>query len=102
MSLSLVYALGGAGLCILGLAGFALLRHLLRRLMAFNVFGSGVFLLLVGLAQTHGQVDPVPQALVLTGIVVALAATALAVVLMRRWYWLTGATEVDEHREARC
>lgn len=102
MSAALVYALGGAGLCVLGLAGFSLLRHLLRRLMAFNIFGSGVFLILVGLAQTHGQTDPVPQALVLTGIVVALAATALAVVLMRRWHWLSGATEVDEHRDVQC
>lgn len=102
MSTGLVYALGGAGLCAIGLAGFALLRHLLRRLMAFNVIGSGVFMLLVGVAQAHGTPDPVPQALVLTGIVVALAATALAVVLMRRWYWLTGATELDEPRKPRC
>jgi len=102
LSAALVYALGGAGLCVLGLAGFALLRHLLRRLMAFNVLGSGVLLFLVGLAQTHGRPDPVPQALVLTGIVVALAATALAVVLMRRWYRLTGATELDGRRAPRC
>ncbi|MDZ7839594.1 MAG: NADH-quinone oxidoreductase subunit K [Gammaproteobacteria bacterium] len=102
MSTSIIYALGGAALCGIGLAGFALLRHLLRRLMAFNVIGSGVFLLLVGLAQTRGVADPVPQALVLTGIVVALAATALAVVLMRRWYRLTGATELEERREPPC
>lgn len=102
MSTSIIYALGGAALCGIGLAGFALLRHLLRRLMAFNVIGSGVFLLLVGLAQARGVPDPVPQALVLTGIVVALAATALAVVLMRRWYRLTAATELDERREPRC
>lgn len=102
MSASLIYTLGGAGLCVLGLVGFALLRHLLRRLIAFNIFGSGVFLILVGLPQAHGQADPVPQALVLTGIVVALAATALAVVLMRRWLWLSGAAEVDDHRDHRC
>lgn len=99
MSSSLIYALGGAGLCGIGLAGFALLRHLLRRLMAFNVMGSGVFLLLVGLAQSRDTPDPVPQALVLTGIVVAVAATALAVVLMRRRYALTGDAELDERRK---
>lgn len=102
MSGPLMYALAGAGLCGIGLAGFALLRHLLRRVMAFNVMGSGVFLLLVGLAQARGAPDPVPQALVLTGIVVAVAATALAVVLMRRWYSLTGNTELDPPRDRGC
>jgi multicomponent Na+:H+ antiporter subunit C len=101
MNAALIYALGGAGLCAIGLLGFALLRHILRRLMAFNVIGSGVFLLLVGLAQSRGGPDPVPQALVLTGIVVAVAATALAVVLMRRWFHCTGLTELDGKREAR-
>jgi len=38
----------------------------------------------VGLAQRDGGVDPVPQAMVLTGIVVAVAATALALALARR------------------
>lgn len=102
MSTPLIYALAGAGLCAIGLVGFALLRHVLRRLMAFNIIGSGVFLLLVGLAQSRGTPDPVPQALVLTGIVVAVAATALAVVLMRRWYSLTGDTELDEPRKPGC
>ena len=46
--------------------------------------GSGAFLVFVGLAQRDGAVDPVPQAMVLTGIVVAVAATALALALARR------------------
>ncbi|MFN2330146.1 MAG: cation:proton antiporter subunit C [Chromatocurvus sp.] len=90
MSLSLMYALAGVALCSVGLFGFFALAHLLRKLLAFNVMGSGVFLIMVGLAQRHGEPDPVPQALVLTGIVVAIAATALAVVLIRRYYHLSG------------
>jgi multicomponent Na+:H+ antiporter subunit C len=35
--------------------------------------------------------DPVPQALVITGIVVAFAATALAVALLLRLFEMTGA-----------
>jgi len=56
----------------------------LRRILAFNIMGSGAFLVLVGLAQRHGVVDPVPHAMVLTGIVVAVASTALALALGRR------------------
>lgn len=99
MSHDLLYALAGVGLCGIGLAGFMLLRHLLRRLLAFNLIGSGVFLVLVGLAQHRGGPDPVPQALVLTGIVVAIAATALAIVLIRRYFHLTGLTSLAEDED---
>jgi multicomponent Na+:H+ antiporter subunit C len=39
---------------------------------------------LVSLAQRNGIADPVPQAMVLTGIVVAVAATGVALALVRR------------------
>lgn len=100
MSASLLYALAGALLCGGGLAGFLMLRHLLRRLLAFNLSGSGVFLLLVGLpAHRHGS-DPVSHALVLTGIVVAVAATGLALVLIRRYFHLTGRVSLPAGRQA--
>lgn len=83
MSAGLLFALAGALLFALGGAAAALPRHPLRRILAFNVMGSGAFLALVGLAQRDGAVDPVPQAMVLTGIVVAVAATALALALLR-------------------
>ena len=40
--------------------------------------------------------DPVPQAMVLTGIVVAVAATALALALTRKLHALTGRLELPE------
>ena len=91
-----LFALTGGLLAGLGLFGFVLHRHLLRRLMAFNLMGSGCFLILTGLSQTTQGVDAVPQALVLTGIVVAVSATALALVLVRRWFHLTGQTALPE------
>lgn len=96
MSLAPYYAWLGAALCVLGLFGFIVQRHLLRRLLAFNIMGSGSFLLLVGLAQARGEVDPVPQALVLTGIVVAVASTALALVVFRRWQRVSGESSLPE------
>ncbi len=90
MSSGLIFAATGAALFASGVAGVLLLDHLLRRILALNLMGSGAFLVLVGLAQRNGVPDPVPQAMVLTGIVVAVAATALALALLRRLQALTG------------
>jgi multicomponent Na+:H+ antiporter subunit C len=94
MSTGFVFAMAGAALFALGVAGVVLIGHLLRRILAFNLMGSGAFLVLVGLAQRHDVADPVPQAMVLTGIVVAVAATALALALVRRLNALTGQLEL--------
>ncbi|MDP3538684.1 MAG: NADH-quinone oxidoreductase subunit K [Azonexus sp.] len=94
MSSGLLFACVGAILFAMGVAGVVLIAHLLRRILAFNVMGSGAFLILVGLAQRYDFSDPVPQAMVLTGIVVAVAATALALALVRRLHALTGKLEL--------
>jgi multicomponent Na+:H+ antiporter subunit C len=96
MSLPLLYTLVGVVLFTIGVAGVILRRHLVRRILAFNIMGSGIFLVLVGLAQRNGIPDPVPQAMVLTGIVVAIAATALALALARRLLNLTGSMQLRE------
>ena len=88
MSSGFVFALAGAALFAMGVAGVVLIGHLLRR--------SGAFLVLVGLAQRHDVADPVPQAMVLTGIVVAVAATALALALVRKFHALSGQLELPD------
>jgi len=81
---ALIFALTGCALIGLGLYGFIVHAHLLRRILAFNVIGSGIFLLFGALGYLGmGQgTDPVPQALIITGIVVALSLTAFAVALV--------------------
>lgn len=96
MSGALLYALAGAALFALGLHALLARAHLIRKILALNIMVSGVFLILVGLAQRSGTPDPVPQALVLTGIVVAVSATALALVLVRRLFDASGAVTLDE------
>lgn len=96
MTTGLLFALTGVALFALGVTGVVLIGHLLRRILAFNLMGSGAFLVLVGLAQRNAVPDPVPQAMVLTGIVVAVAATALALALVRKLHTLTGQTELPE------
>jgi multicomponent Na+:H+ antiporter subunit C len=89
---------------LVGIGAFGLIsrRHLLRRLVAFNVIGSGVFLMFGALGNRHaeGGADPVPQAFVITGIVVALAATAVAVALIVRLFEETGRATLPGEDEA--
>jgi len=84
MSAEFQYALVGVGLFSLGLYALIVHAHLLRKILALNVMGTGVFLLLVALARRTGEAQPdsVPHAMVITGIVVAVSATALALTLM--------------------
>lgn len=96
MTAALIYALAGAALFVSGVAGLILQPHLLRKVIAFNIMGSGSFLVLVGLGQREGIPDPVPQAMVLTGIVVTVAATALALALARRLMSLSGKMRLPE------
>ena len=99
MTGGLLFALTGVVLFAMGVAGVLLIGHLLRRILAFNLMGSGAFLVLVGLAQRNDVTDPVPQAMVLTGIVVAVAATALALALAKKLHALTGRLELPEDRD---
>lgn len=78
MSHTLLYLLLGGGLWLLGLHGLMRVQHALRRIVAINIMGSGVFMVMVALATRTEPVDPVLQALVVTGLVVAISATAFA------------------------
>ena len=97
-----IYLLAGAALFAIGFYSLLVQAHLLRRIMAVNVMGSGVFLVSLALgAQTAGVIpDPVPQAMVLTGIVVSVCATGLALALADRVQAATGKVELDDHEEA--
>lgn len=69
----------------LGFHGFITQNHPLKRLLAINIFSSGAFMALIVIARRlpNGP-DPVPHAMVLTGIVIAVGATAFGLVLVRR------------------
>jgi multicomponent Na+:H+ antiporter subunit C len=83
LSVSQFWALAGAALLCMGLHGVFVRPHLLRKILALNVAGSGTFLILIATAYRgfDAPPDPVPHALVLTGIVVAVSMTAAALVL---------------------
>jgi len=99
MTAATLAGLTGASLIGLGLYGLLVHPHPLRKILGFNLLGSGVFLAF-GIIARKGAAggfaaDPVPQAMVITGIVVAFAATALATALLLRLCQKTGNPILD-------
>lgn len=104
MSSATVFGSYAAAAVGLGLYGLITNPQPLRKIIAFNVLGSGVFLLF-GIVGRRGAAagfgnDPVPQALVITGIVVAFSATALAIALLLRLFDTAGSTTLSSRPSA--
>ena len=89
-----LFGLCAAVLIGIGLYGLIVDAHPLRKILALNVIASGVFVLFGAIAFRGAgaglNADPVPQALLITGIVVAFSATALAVAVLLRLFEETG------------
>lgn len=109
---------GGVGLLAIGAVGMAVSRHLLRLVLALGLAEAGGNLLLVlagyrweavapiltGNALVHldaatPMVDPIPQALVLTSIVIGVGVQALAVALMIRIKAAYGTLDIRELKD---
>jgi multicomponent Na+:H+ antiporter subunit C len=93
-----LYAVAGLLLFAAGLWGVVARAHLFWKVFGVNIAASGVFMVLLAapprLDPAHA--DPVPQAMVLTGIVVAVAATAVALGMALRVTARTGAPFLEE------
>jgi multicomponent Na+:H+ antiporter subunit C len=86
-----LYVFAAAAVFGIGVHGLLISRHLMRKLLSVNLMLSAVFLLLLLFAApVDGQPDPIPQALVLTGIVIAVSTTAFALALMVRLFRISG------------
>jgi multicomponent Na+:H+ antiporter subunit C len=96
--MSALFGVAAAALVGLGLYGLIVHPEPLRKILAFNLLGSGVFLLFGVIARRGAAAgigaDPIPQALVITGIVVAFAGSALAVALLLRLHQTTGRADL--------
>jgi len=83
-----LFGLCGAVLVGIGLFAIVTSSVLLRRIIGCNILGAGIFLVFGAVARRGAgaglDADPVPQALVITGIVVAFSASALAIALLKR------------------
>ena len=99
MSTPTLLGLCAAVLVGLGLYGLIVNPQPLRKVLAFNLMGNGIFLVCAVIARRGAAAglggDPVPQALLITAIVVAFAASALAVALMLRLFEETGSNSLS-------
>jgi multicomponent Na+:H+ antiporter subunit C len=105
MNVATLFGLCAAALVGVGLYGLIVLPHPLRKIICFNVIGSGVFILFGAVAHRGAGAgfggDPVPQALLITGIVVAFSATALATALVVRLIEASGSATLSSDLPAR-
>lgn len=101
MAPSIIYAFSALALFGVGAFGLFAHAHLVRKILAANIMGSGVLLLLVAVAHRAPRAtpDPVPHALVLTGIVVSVSATATGLALARRLARVDADTEAKASEE---
>ncbi|HSV93511.1 MAG TPA: cation:proton antiporter subunit C [Desulfobacterales bacterium] len=93
-------------LLLVGAWGVATRRNLVKKVMALGILTTAIVALFVTLGSTIGitapiilegtaeTVDPLPQALMLTAIVVGVCVTALALVLVERLHRRTGSTSI--------
>ncbi|AEV29126.1 multisubunit Na+/H+ antiporter, MnhC subunit [Sphaerochaeta pleomorpha str. Grapes] len=86
-------------------------KHIIKKIFGLSLVSSAVVLLFVLEGSRIGEevpiledgialvVDPIPQALMLTAIVIGVCMTALALALAFKLYQATGTFAVDEIRE---
>jgi multicomponent Na+:H+ antiporter subunit C len=105
MTPATLFGLCAAGLIGLGVYGLIVNPRPLRKILAFNLIGNGVFLLCAVIARRGAGAgfggDPVPQALLITAIVVAFSASALAVALLLRLNDEAGSVSLSSEAPAR-
>ncbi|MBF0246746.1 MAG: NADH-quinone oxidoreductase subunit K [Alphaproteobacteria bacterium] len=109
--------LTGFVLIAIGIYGALTNRNILRMIVAFTVANTGVNIVLVSVGYMMGRtapildaavpvaeaanriIDPVPQALVLTAIVIGLGVTALMLAYAYRLYDCRGSLDISRFRD---
>ncbi len=112
--IEVVFYTGAIGLIVIGMAGVLMVKNVFRMLLALVLLEAGASLLLIlsGFRETGvapillsghaaGQLmnDPVPQALVLTAIVIGVGIQALALALILRIKHRYHSLDMGEIRE---
>jgi multisubunit Na+/H+ antiporter MnhC subunit len=112
-TIGLVFFGGAIGLSAIGIAGIVLSNHLFRMVLALAIAEAGANLLLIlagyrwdaaapiltDPAITQPMVDPVPQAMVLTAIVIGVGVQALALSLVIRVWQRYGTLHMQTARQ---
>jgi len=104
-------------LIVIGLYAVLMKKHLVKIVIGLSIMDAGIHLLFVAVGYISGgtapifspenehaankMVDPVPQALVLTAIVIGFAVTALALSLVIRLYKHHHTANIDQLKSLR-
>lgn len=109
--------LTGFILILMGLYGALTNHNILRMIVSFSVANTGVNIVLVAVGYMYGRtapilneavpvaqaaariIDPVPQALVLTAIVIGLGITTLMLAYAYKLYELKGTLDISRFSE---
>lgn len=107
----------GFVLILVGLFGALTNRNILRMIVSFSVADTGVNLVMVAVGYMHGRtapilneavpvaqasaliIDPVPQALVLTAIVIGVGVTALMLAYAYKLYESKRTLDISKYTE---
>lgn len=98
-------------LFVIGLVTLLLHNNLIKKIIGMNIMDTAIFLFFVSTGYIRGKaapiilndqlshtayVNPIPTALILTGIVIAVSVTALSLGLTIKLYQSYGTIELDE------
>ncbi len=113
-TIHVIVILGSMSLFAIGLYGVFVKKHLVKVLVSFSMMEAALFLFFIGLQykanftapivdsniQTFiNMVDPVPQAMILTTIVIGLAILALGLSFGIEYFKLTGTNDISKMNE---
>jgi len=110
-----LYYFASIALILIGLYAILVKRNVLKMLVGLSIMETGVNLLLISVGYVSGKsapilsegitpdkaVDPIPQALVLTAIVIGVATTAMALSVVINLYEKYKTLNVEEIRRLR-
>ena len=111
-----IVIIGSMLLFFIGLFGLLTRKHIIKIFISIAIMETSIFLLFIGLTfkldfiapirdTAHTNIsnmnDPIPHAMVLTAIVIAMAVLALGVSFAIEYFKLTGKTDIDEMNEMR-
>ncbi len=112
--LSFISIIAGIFLVLIGLWGILTNKDIIRIIVGFSVFDVGIHIIMISIGYVIGgtapiieklsdvgksYVDPVPQALVLTAIVIGLGITAFMLTYAVNMYDKKGTLEIDKFEE---
>jgi len=113
--LHIVITVGSFSILLIGLVGALSKKNLFKVFLSLAIAESSLFIYFIGMHFSVGKVapivadgvtrfgsdmvDPVPQAMILTTIVIGIAVLSLSLSFVIRYYKLTGKMRIDEMDE---